>query len=60
MGMIIKIILAKGTMSKPVIRLHFSRKVIRRSFPDGRTFYTEVVENSITSVSPEESLGKSW
>jgi hypothetical protein len=60
MGMIIRIILAKGTMSKPVIVVHFSRKVIRRSFPDGRTFYTEVVENSIISVSPEESIGKIW
>jgi hypothetical protein len=58
--MIIRIILAKGTMLKPVIGLHLSRKVIRRSSPDGTTFYMEIVENSITSVSPEESLGKSW
>ena len=60
MGMIIRINLAKGTMSKPVIGLHFSRKVIRRIFPDGRPFYTEGVENSITSVSPKESLGKKF
>jgi hypothetical protein len=60
MGMIIRINLAKGTMLKPVIGLHFSRKVIRKSSPDGTPFYTEVVENSITSVSPKESLGKSW
>ena len=46
-------------MLKPVIGLHFSRKVIIRSFPDGRPFYTEVVENSIASVSPKEFLGKS-
>jgi hypothetical protein len=60
MGMIIRIILPKGTISKPVIGLHFSRKIIRRSSPDERTFYTEVVENSIISVSPKESLEKSW
>jgi hypothetical protein len=60
MGMSIRIILAKETMSKPVIGLHFSRKVIRKSFLDGRHFYTEVVENSITSVSPKEFLGKNW
>ena len=59
MGMIIRVILAKGTMSKPVIGLHFLRKVIRRSFPDGRPFYKEVVENYITGVSPKESLGNS-
>jgi hypothetical protein len=58
--MIIRIILAKGTISKPVIGLHFPRKIIRRSFPDGRPFYTEVVENFITSVSPKEFLRKSW
>jgi hypothetical protein len=59
MGMIIRIILAKGTMLKPVIGLHVLRKVIRRSFPDRRPFYTEVVENSIASVSPKEFLEKS-
>jgi hypothetical protein len=38
-------------------RLNFDvvRKVVRKSLPDGKTFYTKVVENLIMNSMEEES-----